>query len=97
MTPRVSAVYKARTSTGSRLEVAAPNLEPDVHRLVAGILAGSDERTRLALAAPALLDALKRARPCLAWASEQRPDFAAEYAAADAAIAAATSPQEIQP
>ena len=45
---------------------------------------------RLIAAAPDLLDALKEARRCLAWACEQRPEFQAERNAVDAAIAKAT-------
>lgn len=37
----------------------------------------------------AILDAAVRARRCLAWGSQQRPEFAAEYEALDAAIDAA--------
>lgn len=41
-------------------------------------------------AAPDMLQALIRARRVLAWASEQRPEFEAEYDLADYAIAKAT-------
>lgn len=39
----------------------------------------------------ALIAAASRARRCLAWACEQRPEFNAEYEALDAAIDAARS------
>lgn len=45
---------------------------------------------RLITAAPELLEALIQARRALAWASEQRPEFEAEYDLADHAIAKAT-------
>lgn len=45
---------------------------------------------RLIASAPELLEALIRARRALAWASEQRPEFEAEYDLADHAIAKAT-------
>lgn len=49
-----------------------------------------EDRTRLIAAAPDLLEALIQARRALAWASEQRPEFEAEYDLADHAIAKAT-------
>lgn len=41
-----------------------------------------------------LIAAAKRARRCLAWACEQRPEFNAEYEALDAAIDAAMNEQK---
>lgn len=49
-----------------------------------------EANARLIAAAPELLEALIRARRCIAWACEQRSEFHIEYGLADAAIAKAT-------
>lgn len=50
----------------------------------------AEDHARLIAAAPELLETLIRARRCLAWACEQRPEFESEYDLANSAIAKAT-------
>lgn len=72
----------------------APELEPrELDTLVARLRAEEARVDALAAEVDALRAVLVRARRGLAWASEQRPELAEDYAAVDAAITQRETPE----